>query len=62
MERRNRGPSESPIYDQNGNLICSDTDYTDRLLCSWYPRWRGDFRIKIVNRGNVYNEYDLVTN
>lgn len=50
------------VYDENGNLICSDTDYTDRLLCTWNPRWTGPFRIKIQNRGNVYNAYGLVTN
>ena len=50
------------VYDQNGNRICSDTDYTDQLICSWTPRWTGNFRIKVVNRGNVWNEYGFVTN
>lgn len=50
------------VYDQNGNPICSDTDYTDRLYCAWNPRWTGPFRIKVQNRGDVWNEYGLVTN
>lgn len=50
------------VYDENGNLICDDTDYTDRLLCSWNPRWTGPFRIKVENHGNIWNEYGLVTN
>ena len=50
------------IYDQNGNLIAQDIDYTDRCVCTWTPRWTGSFRIKIVNRGSVYNCYVLRTN
>lgn len=45
------------VYDENGNLIASDTDYTDRCYISFYPRWTGTFTIKIKNRGNVYNNY-----
>ncbi len=47
------------IYDENGNLICSDTDRTDQLVCEWYPSWTGDFRVRIKNLGNVYNRYTL---
>ena len=50
------------IYDENGNLITSDVDYTDQCVCTFQPRWTGPFVIKIVNRGRVYNHYVLVTN
>lgn len=50
------------IYDENGNFITSDTDNTDDCVCSWTPRWTGNFRIKIKNLGNVYNRYVLTTN
>lgn len=50
------------IYDENGNLITSDTDYTDDCYVRFCPRWTGLFRIKIVNRGGVYNNYAIVTN
>lgn len=50
------------VYDNNGNLIDSDTDYSDNCVCTWTPRWTGTFRIKIVNRGRVYNKYVLRTN
>ena len=50
------------VYDDNGYLICQDIDYTDTVICEWTPRRTGDFRIKIVNRGHVYNEYVLATN
>jgi len=47
------------VYDENGNLICSDTDTTDEMLCSWTPRWTGEFRLEIVNLGDVYNQYTI---
>lgn len=50
------------VYDANGNLIDSDTDYTDNCVCTWEPRWTGTFTIKVVNRGNVYNRYVIATN
>lgn len=50
------------VYDENGNLIDSDTDRTDDCLASFTPRWTGEFTIKIKNLGNVYNEYLLLIN
>lgn len=50
------------IYDSNMNLITKDIDYLDYCICTWTPRWTGKFYIKIVNLGNVYNEYVLQTN
>ena len=50
------------IYDENGNLITKDDDNTDYCICSWTPKWTGKFIIRIVNRGSVYNQYELHTN
>ena len=50
------------IYDQNGNLICKDVDYTDRNVCRWQPVWTGNFRIKITNLGRTASGYRLQTN
>jgi hypothetical protein len=50
------------VYDENGNLIGSDTDATDRCLVQFTPRWTGQFRIRITNSGWVYNQYVLMTN
>lgn len=50
------------VYDENGNLVASDTDYTDDCYVRFYPAWTGLFRIKIVNRGNVYNNFIILTN
>jgi hypothetical protein len=50
------------VYDQNGNLIDSDTDYTDYCILGWVPRWTGSFTLRIQNLGWVWNGYILVTN
>lgn len=50
------------VYDENGNLIASDTDATDRCLVEFTPKWTGAFRVRIVNNGMVYNQYVLLTN
>lgn len=49
------------VYDENDNLICSDTDSTDDMICRWNPRWTGPFTIRIKNLG-VANRYRMWTN
>lgn len=48
------------IYDENNNLITKDDDNIDYCICTWTPKWTGTFKIKIVNRGSVYNRYRLM--
>ena len=50
------------VYDSNGNLIASDTDYSDDCYVCWVPAWTGKFIVKIVNRGPLYNRYVIMTN
>lgn len=50
------------VYDSNGNLIASDTDYSDDCYVKWYPKWTGRFTIKVVNNGGVANRYYIATN
>jgi hypothetical protein len=50
------------VYDENGNLIASDDDYSDDCLVRWIPKWTGPFSIRVRNRGTVYNRYVLLTN
>lgn len=50
------------VYDENGNLVASDTDSTDRCVARWVPRWSGTFRITVQNLGSVYNRYEIQTN
>ncbi|KPK80190.1 MAG: hypothetical protein AMS25_09855 [Gemmatimonas sp. SM23_52] len=50
------------VYDENSNLIDSDTDYTDHCILIWTPRWTGPFQLQIKNLGSVWNAYVLTTN
>lgn len=50
------------VYDSNGNLIVSDTDYSDDCYVRWVPAWTGRYTIRIVNRGPVYNRFVILTN
>lgn len=50
------------VYDEFGNLMDSDTDDLDYCIVRFIPRWTGKFVIKVVNLGNVYNEYTICTN
>lgn len=50
------------VYDENGNLIASDTSYGDGCSVAWTPRWSGPFIVRAKNLGGVYNQYTLVTN
>lgn len=50
------------VYDSNGNLIASDTDYSDDCYVRWVPAWTGRYTIRIVNRGRVYNRFVIATN
>lgn len=50
------------VYDNNDNEICTDSDRTDTMYCSWTPAWTGTFRVEIHNLGRVWNAYELFTN
>lgn len=50
------------VYDEFGNEVASDNDWTDQCLVSWTPIWTGKFTIKVVNRGGRANLYRLRTN
>jgi hypothetical protein len=50
------------IYDENDNLVARDTDNSDYCIAEWLPRWTGEFTIKVVNHGRVYNDFAIITN
>jgi len=50
------------VTDENGNEICKDVSYSDKLYCSWTPRWDGYFLIGVVNQGHIRNSYYILTN
>jgi hypothetical protein len=50
------------ITDENGNTICVDRSFSDKVYCSWTPRWNGYFYVTVMNMGRVRNSYYLLTN
>lgn len=50
------------VYDMDGNLLGSDEDYTDQAYFVWTPRYNTRYRVKVVNRGGVYNVFRIITN
>jgi hypothetical protein len=50
------------VYDQNGNTICRDIDYSDNMSCFWTPRWTGAFRVEVRNLGSTGVSFNMVTN
>lgn len=50
------------VFDRFGNRVAFDADYTDDCYVSWYVPWPGVYTIKVVNRGGVYNDYQMSTN
>jgi hypothetical protein len=50
------------VYDWYGNRVALDADYTDDCYAIWYVPRAGMYTIQVVNRGNVYNDYQLVMN
>lgn len=51
------------LYDQNGNLVYSDSDTTDLMIYTLRSQAGGgrclDYRLEIRNLGSVYNNYTM---
>lgn len=50
------------VTDENGNVICYDVSWSDKLYCDFTPAWDGYFYITVQNMGGVRNSYYLMTN
>ncbi len=50
------------ITDENGNTICIDQSFSDKVYCSWTPRWNGYFYVTVMNVGRLRNSYYILTN
>lgn len=50
------------VTDENGNVICYDVSYSDRVYCDWTPAWDGYFYVTVQNMGGSRNSYYLMTN
>lgn len=50
------------IYDDQGRLVCSDTDISHIAYCGWTPANGGTFTLKVENKGPTSAAYALMTN
>jgi hypothetical protein len=50
------------VTDENGNVICYDVSWSDKLYCDWTPAWDGYFYVTVQNMGGSRNSYYLLTN
>lgn len=50
------------VTDENGNTICTEISYSDKITCDVVPAWNGYFYITVQNNGRKRNSYYLLTN
>jgi hypothetical protein len=51
------------VYDEDGNLVDSSEDYTDRAYLTWYVDFTQEYRIVIKNRStSIYNQVTIMSN
>jgi hypothetical protein len=50
------------VYDAKGSLVAYAEDYSDDCYVSWVPAQDETFTIRVVNRGKVYNQYEIAMN
>jgi hypothetical protein len=50
------------VTDENGNTICYDVSWSDKVYCDFVPAWNGYFYVTVQNNGSSRNSYYLMTN
>ena len=50
------------VTDENGNTICHDVSWSDKIYCDFVPAWNGYFQVTVENTGVKRNSYYLMTN
>lgn len=50
------------VTDENGNTICYDVSWSDKVYCDFVPAWNGYFYVTVQNTGSKRNSYYLLTN
>ena len=50
------------VTDENGNTICYDVSWSDKVYCDFVPSWNGYFYVTVENNGGSRNSYYIVTN
>lgn len=56
------GNLDLTVSDENGNVICQSKGNKEREYCSWFPRWKGQFKVTVQNQGAGASNYRLYTN
>lgn len=56
------GNLDLTVADENGNVICQSKGNKEREYCSWFPRWKGQFKVTVQNQGAGASNYRLYTN
>jgi hypothetical protein len=41
------------VTDENGNVICYDVSWSDKLYCDWTPSWDGYFYVTRAEHGRL---------
>lgn len=50
------------VLDDQGRLVCSDTDVSHIAYCGWTPATGGTFTLRVENNGPTATNYALMTN
>jgi len=50
------------VADENGNSVCYDVSWSDKVYCDFVPSWNGYFYVTVQNNGARRNSYYIVTN
>jgi len=50
------------VYDEDGRIICADTDIRDAGLCKWLPEKSSVFVIEVNDTSPIEREFVLLTN
>jgi len=50
------------VTDENGNTICYDVSWSDKVYCDFVPSWNGYFYVTVQNVGSRRNSYYVYTN
>lgn len=50
------------VFDSGGRRICASEKLDDVEVCRWQPASPGRYRVQVVNRGRVENQYEMRSN
>jgi hypothetical protein len=62
VEARSATNLDLTIHDDQGRLVCSDTDASHIAYCGWTPASAGSFILRVANKGPTSAAYALMTN